>query len=201
MNFLISFWGLLVERIDFWEVWRGVVDTSAVEEVAWVVEQIQRAGYEVPLDAVAHVLAHRTSHSHKSLATAFTEAVRTLMKPMPCLQEFYSAIASRGRIAILSNTPCRCFIEDFLDRYRLHVDAILTSDVLLRRKPSKSVFRFALSRLRAQPHKVVYFGDGPEDLGALGVGVFTVMVGADGGHISLPDLCNAANWVVSLERL
>ncbi|MGB9704063.1 MAG: HAD family hydrolase [Pyrobaculum sp.] len=202
MNFITSFWGLVVERINFWDVWREIVDAHVVDEVAWVVEKIQSAGYEVPLGAVARALSHRSGLDHRFLAARFMDLVNRRMKPAPCVHEFFSALASRGRVAVLSNTPCRCFIDSFLKERNLHVDLVLTSDMLLRRKPSRSVFKFALSKLGAEPHSAVYIGDSVEDLGALGLGILTVIVGAEGGHLNFPDLCSAARWLsTGLERL
>jgi len=67
---------------------------------------------------------------------------------------------------------------------RRAVDALITSDVLLRRKPLKPVFIYALRKIGAEPHETVYVGDGEEDLGAMAAGLLTVMVGREGGHVS-----------------
>lgn len=197
MNFIISFWGLLAERIDFWGVWREVVNSPVVDEVAWVVNQINSAGYEVPLRAVAQALAYKTGVESRVLAQLFIERVKARIKPAQCLGEFYSWLRERGKIAVLSNTPCKCFIEDFLREYKISVDLILTSDVLLKRKPLKQVFKYALSKLGAQPQNTILFGDGVEDLGALGLGIFTITIGVEGGHLSFPSLCHAAKWLAT----
>jgi putative hydrolase of the HAD superfamily len=101
-------------------------------------------------------------------------------------------------VAVVSNTPCRCFPELFLEASGVAVDALITSDVLLRRKPFKLVFMYALRKIGAEPHETVYVGDGEEDLGAIAVGLLTVMVGREGGHVSFPSLCDAWRWLATL---
>lgn len=195
MNFLVSFWGLLVERVDFWEVWRGLVPHETVEKVVHVVSQINSAGYEVPLRVLVRIFARETGADTSALGSEYVERVKSLMKPRRCVGDFITQLKKRGKVAVLSNTPCRCFVKEFLTEAGLEVDMVLTSDVLLRRKPHKSVFKYALAKLGSRPHETVYFGDGEEDLGALAAGLFTVMVGYDGGHMSLPSLCEAVEWV------
>jgi hypothetical protein len=67
--------------------------------------------------------------------------------------------------------------------------------VLLRRKPLKPVFDYALEKLGAEPHETIYVGDGEEDLGAMGAGLLVIIVGREGGHLSFPSLCEAWSWV------
>ena len=195
MNFIVSFWGLLVERVDFWEAWRGLVPHETVEKVAYLVNQINSAGYEVPLRVLVRIFARETGADTSALGSKYVERVKTLMKPRRCVGEFITQLKKRGKVAVLSNTPCRCFVKEFLTEAGLEVDMVLTSDILLRRKPLKSVFKYALAKLGSRPYEAVYFGDGEEDLGALAVGLFTVTIGFEGGHLSFPSLCDASEWV------
>jgi len=199
MNFLVSFWGLLVRHVDFWDVWREVLrrhgDSGVVDVVAWVVEGVNDAGYEVPLRAIARVMASKTGGDPALLAREFIEEVKSRLALMPCSVEFLKWAKEVGRVAVVSNTPCRCFPELFLEANGVAVDALVTSDVLLRRKPLKPVFIYALEKIGARPHEAVYIGDGDEDLGAMGAGLLTIMVGREGGHLSFPTLCDAWSWV------
>jgi len=199
MNFLASFWGLLVRQVDFWDAWRDVLrkhgDSSVVNAVAWVVEGVNNAGYEIPLRAIAGVMASKTGGDPALLAREFTEEVKSRLTPMPCAVEFLRWAKEVGKVAVVSNTPCRCFPKFFLEANGVAVDALVTSDVLLRRKPLKPVFTYALGRIGARPHEAVYIGDGEEDLGAMGAGLLTIMVGREGGHLSFPTLCDAWSWI------
>ncbi|ACB40377.1 HAD family hydrolase [Pyrobaculum neutrophilum] len=196
MIFILSFWGLLAERVDFWEVWRNVLGRrDLVEEVSWFVEEVNAAGYEVPLQAVARLFAKRAGGDPRELAGRFVEEVSARLAPRPCAVDFLRWLRGRWRFAVLSNTPCRCFPRLFLERWGVEADLVATSDVLLRRKPSKAVFRYVLGRLGVEPHEAVYVGDGEEDLGAMGLGLFTIMVGSRGGHLDFPTLCEAWSWV------
>jgi putative hydrolase of the HAD superfamily len=199
MNFLVSFWGLLVRQVDFWGTWRDVLhrrgDSGVVDAVAWVVEGVNNAGYEVPLRAIARVIASKTGGDPALLAREFIEEVKSRLTPMPCAVEFLRWAKEAGMVAVVSNTPCRCFPELFLEASGVAVDALITSDVLLRRKPLKPVFTHALRRIGARPHEAVYIGDGDEDLGAMGAGLLTIMVGREGGHLSFSTLCDAWSWV------
>jgi putative hydrolase of the HAD superfamily len=202
MNFVVSFWGLLVRRVDFWDVWRTVLSRhgsdKVVDSTSWVFEEIYGAGYEVPLRAVAKVFSAGVGGDPAVLFKEFVEEVQKRLSPMPCAVEFLKWARERGRVAILSNTPCRCFVESFLESSGGAVDAVVTSDVLLRRKPLKPVFTYALRKIGAEPHETVYVGDGEEDLGAMAAGLLTVMVGREGGHVSFPSLCEAWKWMAAL---
>jgi putative hydrolase of the HAD superfamily len=202
MNFVVSFWGLLVRRVDFWDVWRTVLSRhgghEVVDFISWVFEEIYAAGYEVPLRAVAKVFSAGVRSDPAVLFKEFVEEVQKQLSPMPCAVEFLKWAEERGRVAILSNTPCRCFVEFFLKNSGVVVDAVVTSDVLLRRKLLKPVFTYALRKIGAKPHETVYVGDGEEDLGAMAAGLLTVMVGKEGGHVSFPSLCDAWKWLDTL---
>ncbi len=202
MNFVVSFWGLLVRRVDFWDVWRTVLSRHGSDKVvdftSWIFEEIYGAGYEVPLRVVAKVFSAVTGGDPAVLFKEFVEEVQKRLSPMPCAVEFLKWARERGRVAILSNTPCRCFVEFFLKNSGLAVDAVVTSDALLRRKPLKPVFMYALRKIGAKPHETVYVGDGEEDLGAMAAGLLTVMVGREGGHVSFPSLCDAWKWLDTL---
>lgn len=188
--------------MDFWGTWRDVLHgrggSGVVDAVAWVVEGVNNAGYEVPLRAIAKVIASKTCGDPVLLAREFIEEVKSRLTPMPCAVEFLRWAKEAGKVAVVSNTPCRCFPELFLEASGVAVDALITSDVLLRRKPLKPVFIYALRKIGAEPHETVYVGDGEEDLGAMAAGLLTVMVGIEGGHVSFPSLCDAWRWLATL---
>jgi hypothetical protein len=124
MNFLLSFWGLLVQEVDFWEVWRKVLyrhgDPHMVNVVSWVVAEVNKAGYEIPLRAVAKVFSSKLGVNPSMLVKEFVEEVKIRLAPTPCATEFLKWARGRGKVAILSNTPCRCF-SAILPRVARHI--------------------------------------------------------------------------------
>lgn len=197
MNYILSFWGLLVDRLDFWEIWRSVLGRSDfVNEISHFVNEVNMAGFEIPLKAVARIFASKTGKNPTELIRRFIEKTMSQLTPKPCVIDFLRSIKGDGKVAILSNTPCRCFIELFLSKWSVEADLVITSDIILRRKPSRAVFKYALRRLGTEPHEVIYIGDSEEDLGAMGVGLFTIIVGSYGGHVNFPSLCELQNWLI-----
>ncbi|MFN7105313.1 MAG: HAD family hydrolase [Pyrobaculum sp.] len=202
MNYLLSFWGLLAPPVDFWnelsQVLGGHISNpgEVITQVAWVVEGIRSTGYEVPLRTVVRIVAERIGVDPLELEEEYIRHISQKVKPAPCSLEFLQWAKARGVVAIVSNTPCICFIKNFLDGHRVEINNVYTSDLLLRRKPSRRVFRYVLRRLNIEPSDAIYIGDGEDDLGAMAVGLFTIIVGrGDMGHLSLPDLCEVRRWL------
>ncbi|MEM1597102.1 MAG: HAD family hydrolase [Pyrobaculum sp.] len=196
ITFIASFWGLLAKPVDVWSVLEKLAgDRDVVGQVRWVVEGVQSWGYEIPLRVLAGIVAQKTGLDPRRLMNEAVAEISTRLVPTDCALEFLKKARERGRVAILSNTPCRCFIQHFLVTYGVEVDGLFTSDVLLRRKPLRPVFRYVLGKMGAQPHEAVYVGDGEADLGAMGVGLFTIMVGRGGGHASFQNLCELNRWI------
>lgn len=196
ITFITSFWGLLARPVDIWSVLEELAgDRGVVNQIKWVVEGVQSWGYEVPLQALAGIVAHKAGLDPRALMAEVVAKISTRVEPTDCALEFLKKARERGRVAILSNTPCRCFIQHFLDTHGVEVDGLFTSDVLLRRKPLRPVFRYVLKKLGARPHEAIFVGDGDSDLGAMGLGLFTIMVGRGGGHASFQNLCELNAWV------
>ncbi|MEM4793617.1 MAG: HAD hydrolase-like protein [Pyrobaculum sp.] len=193
MNFILSFWGLLVNYVDFWEVWREVVELDI--EVIDILKEINREGYETPLRLVAKIISKKINVSNITLEKEFVDKVYAIMKPKRCSIEFISWLRGFGKFGVLSNTQCKCFIKDFFTHVGIHPDVLVTSDSIILRKPRRSVFRYILKRIKAEPYNTIYIGDSFEDLGAMGVGMFTVIVGESGGHMNFSDLCEAWRWL------
>jgi len=196
MNVITSFWGLLAQPVDFWgELKATVGNDNAVEQVRVVVEEIRATGVEVPLRSVISAVAHMAGVEARELWNRYVAQVLGKIRETTCAVEFIKWASSAGKVAILSNTPCKCFITAFLEAHGLRVNLVLTSDVMLKRKPLKSVFMYALRRLGAEAHDTVYVGDSEEDLGAMALGMLTIIVGREGGHASFNDLCQARSWL------
>ena len=100
MNFVVSFWGLLVRRVDFWDVWRTVLSKHGSHEVvdstSWVFEEIYGARYEVPLRVVAKVFSAGVRSDPAVLFKEFVEEVQKQLSPMPCAVEFLKWARERG---------------------------------------------------------------------------------------------------------
>ncbi|MEZ0318654.1 MAG: HAD family hydrolase [Pyrobaculum sp.] len=199
ITFITSFWGLLAKPVDIWSVLEELAGDQVVNQVRWVIEGVQSWGYEIPLHVLAGIIAHKAGLDPRALMREATARVSSRLEPMDCSLEFLKKARERGRVAILSNTPCKCFIQLFLSTYGVEVDGLFTSDVLLRRKPLRPVFKYVLRKLGAQPHEAIYIGDEEADLGAMGVGLFTILVGRGGGHLSFQNLCELTAWIEELK--
>lgn len=151
---------------------------------------------EIPVDGQAALIAALAGGRPDEVRKVLVESMLKHLEPVEHAPEFLHWAKGRFKLAIVSNTTCRCYIEEVLKRVGGAVDVIVTSDVIRYRKPHRLIFKIALRRLGVAPSETIMVGDDDVDLGARALGILTVIVGGRvAGDLNFRDLEELRRWL------
>jgi putative hydrolase of the HAD superfamily len=141
-----------------------------VTNAIWISEALNNLGFKTnPEDT--HI---------KTAVNVFFEDYLDSLELRPCVKELLSKISNEYKLGLISNFTYAPVIYAGIKKLGINqfFNAILVSEEVGWRKPSRKIFEEALRRLDTTAEETVYVGDSPlEDIkGAKDVGIKTVFV-------------------------
>jgi len=176
--------GIDIEYEEFLARWDGVFDEF--EQKALITHD------EFTMDAVCSEFASRVA-GHAVDETLAGEFRRTYLEEwttgvavIPGVGQMLRDLAGDYTLAVITNTHDGVYARSQVGRIGADesFSLIVTSDEYGKRKPSPSIFGYALQQCGAAPETTLYVGDSPEAdyRGATGAGLMAVLIDPDGSH-------------------
>jgi len=141
-----------------------------VTDAVWVAQALNRLGFETDTEDLRV----------KAAVAVFYQDYLNAIDPNQCAEEMLSQISRRYKTGLVSNFTYAPVIYAALRKLRINkfFNAVLVSEDVGWRKPSRKIFEEALRRLNVNADETVYVGDCPaEDIGgANAMGMNTVFV-------------------------
>lgn len=156
----------------------------------------EASSVEIPVEGQAALIAELSGGDARAIRDVLVNAMLRHLVPVDDSPGFLRWATANFKTAIISNITCKCYVEEFLRRLGVSVNAIITSDVVRYRKPHKLMFKLALRRLGVRPEEAVMIGDDDVDLGARALGILTIIVGDRvQGDLNFRNLAEFKRWL------
>jgi len=151
-----------------------------VTDAVWVAQALNRLGFETDAEDLRV----------KTAVAVFFQDYLNAVELNQCAEQMLSRISKQYKTGLVSNFTYAPVIYAALRKLKINkfFNAVLVSEDVGWRKPSRKIFQEALRRLNVSAEETVYVGDCPsEDIGGAGaMGMSTVFVPSQ--FYSLEDL-------------